>query len=122
MTITYEIHVEGDIVRVKASGIDESLREVQDYGMAIVEAAVASQNPRVLCDERELDYALDTLDTYDCAAFLASHVTHPQAKIAIVPKPEHLDDASFWEDVAVNRGLTVRMFRDMEEAEAWLAD
>lgn len=121
MTIAYEIHIEGDTVRVKASGIDESLREVQDYGMTIVKAVVASRSTRVLCDERELDYALDTLDTYEYAAFLASHVARP-VKVAIVPKPEHLDDASFWEDVAVNRGMTVRIFRDMEEAEAWLAD
>ncbi|MCX6358565.1 MAG: hypothetical protein NT029_02060 [Armatimonadetes bacterium] len=41
--------------------------------------------------------------------------------MAIVCDPRYADDAHFWETVAVNRGLTVRMFPLEEAARAWLA-
>jgi hypothetical protein len=121
MTITYDIQIDNDTVYVKASGVDESLSEVEAYGMAIVNAAIESQSTRVLCDERELAYALGTVDTYDYAEYIAARVPR-LVKIAIVSSPECADDAAFWEDVVVNRGMTARFFHDREKAEQWLAE
>jgi hypothetical protein len=119
MAIDYSFHVDDDLLRVKASGRDESLEEVMAYGMAIIEAAKESGCTRVLCDELELDYALGTFDTFEAAKFIADQVPGV-AKVAIVCKPEYADDADFWETVATNRGMLVRMFHDLEEAEAWI--
>jgi hypothetical protein len=115
------MRAEGQLLRVKAAGRDESFEEVKDYGLAIIEAAVAHGSIRILCDESELDYALGTIDTYESAKFIAD-LAPKVARVAIVCQPQHAFDASFWETVAVNRGLCVRFFLDLGRAEAWLGE
>ncbi|MFM8332326.1 MAG: hypothetical protein ACKN9T_11615, partial [Candidatus Methylumidiphilus sp.] len=75
----------------------------------------------VLCDERKLDYRLGTFDIYEAAKFLAEQVPRA-AKAAIVCNAKYIEDARFWENVAVNRGLSVRVFCDIDAAERWLAE
>jgi hypothetical protein len=43
-----------------------------------------------------------------------------QTQAAIVDKPQSAAREWFLETVAVNRGLNLRMFTDIEEARAWL--
>jgi len=119
MSIRFTTRVDGDILRVRASGFDESLADVQGYGMAILDACRLSGATRVLCDETALEYRLGTLDTYQAGEFLATHVP-AVAKVAIVCNPASLYDAKFFEDVVVNRGLTLRVFTDTETATRWL--
>ncbi len=121
MAIQHQAVVENGILVIRAQGFDESLEEVQAYGLAVVEACRRERVLRVLCDERDLDYRLGTLDTFQAAAFI-SDLAPKVGRAAIVPNAEGLDDAAFWEDVAVNRGLTVRVFRDPEPALAWLSE
>ena len=52
-------------------------------------------------------------------AYLTEHAPHV-GKVAIVPQPTGLEAAAFWEDVAVNRGLQVRVFRTLDAARTWL--
>jgi hypothetical protein len=103
-----------------AVGCDDSLDDVREYGKGVVEACRAAGCVRVLCDERELEYKLGAVDTFESAAFIAEYAPHV-ARIAIVCGPQQLADASFWETVAVNRGLSVRAFRDVPAAEEWLS-
>jgi hypothetical protein len=42
------------------------------------------------------------------------------ARIAIVCKPKHIEAGDFWETVAVNRGLQVHLFTDIDDAHSWL--
>lgn len=120
MAIQYTlIAEEGRLLLVKASGFDESLEEVKQYGLAIVQICKAENYTRVLCDERDLEYRLGTLDTFESAEFLARQAPR-LAKIAIVCNEKFTADGHFWETVAVNRGLTVRFFKDMESARQWL--
>ena len=119
MAISYSMSVNVDLLTVKAEGVDDSLEEVREYGKAIVEACRANRCVRVLCDETDLEYRLGTMDTFESAAFIAEHAPHV-ARVAIVCGPDQFADASFWETVAVNRGLTVRAFEDVDAAEAWL--
>jgi hypothetical protein len=123
MAITYTTHVSGDTLEVHAQGFDESLEEVQNYGLAIIQACLAAGHniTRILCDERQLEYRLGTLDTYQAAEFISAQAPHV-AQIAIVCAPTFIADAQFWETVAVNRGLTVRAFTDLANARRWLAD
>lgn len=119
MSITYSFHTEGETLFVEASGRDESLEEVQAYGLAVIEQALQHQSLRILCDERQLVYQLTTMDTFAAAAFIATRAPHI-ARIALVCAPQFFADASFWENVAVNRGLSVCAFKDMDRARAWL--
>ena len=119
MAIHYTTKVEGETLFVQASGFDESRDEVEDYGKGILDASLQSGVSRVFCDETNLEYRLGTLDTYRAGEFLSTHVP-ALAKVAIVCNPACLADASFFENVVVNRGLTLRVFTDAEIARRWL--
>ncbi|MCC7492060.1 MAG: hypothetical protein IT204_06945 [Fimbriimonadaceae bacterium] len=121
MAIRHRVEVAGDLLLVTASGYDESLAEVQAYGLAVIEAALAHGCRRVLCDERQLEYRLGTVDTYQAAAFLAEQAP-ALGRAALVCAPECAPDAAFWETVAVNRGLQVRAFQSLTDAQAWIAE
>ena len=119
MAIRYEMTVEDDLLFVVASGFDVSLEEVQAYGMAVIGAAVEHQVTRILCDERELEYRLGTMDTFQAAKFLADYAPRV-GRSAIVCNADSVRDARFWEDVSRNRGLQAAVFTDLPAARAWL--
>jgi hypothetical protein len=119
MSIRYSIHTDGDLLRVVASGKDDDLNDVNTYGSAVVAAAQSTGCRRVLCDERDLQYSIGTIDIYESAEFMAQQARWVM-QVAIVAPAGYEDDADFWETVAVNRGLRVRMFRRIEDAERWL--
>ena len=119
MGIEFEISYHQGLLRVRAWGNDENLEEVQRYSMAVIQACVEHDARLLLCDERGLEYELSATDTYRLAEFIAQNVP-AVGKAAIVCAPQHLPDAFFWETTCVNRGLFVRAFTNMEEAEDWL--
>ena len=121
MSISYTTSFSDGIVFVHASGFDESVEEVKSYGMAVVAACAQTGTSLVLCDELELDYRLGIFDTYAAAEFLASQAPSI-SRVAIVCAERFIDDARFWENVVVNRGLTVRAFTDLEAARGWLCE
>ena len=58
-------------------------------------------------------------DTFESARYIAESVPHV-VKVAIACNPQSYPDGQFWETVAVNRGLSVRFFKDLAQAAAWL--
>lgn len=119
MAIQYDIIVKGSLIHVVTTGYDESLSEVEAYGRAVMAACNEHQCTHILADERGLDYRLGTLDTYELAKYYAELVPS-LIKIAIVCSPDDLHDAQFWETASRNRGLTVRVFTEIDEARRWL--
>ena len=117
--IQHEIKSDGGVLWVRAWGWDENAQEVQRYGEAIILRARAEKTRLIFCDERELKYEIGTIDTYELADQI-SHVAPEVSKVAIVCSAACFPDGKFWENVAVNRGLPVRMFVDYEEAARWL--
>ena len=121
MPIDYRISSDGDLVLAVASGVDFTVDDVKAYGMAVITACLKSGATRVLCDERQLMGQLDTLGDYEAAEFVAQHATRV-VRVAIVCPAHLLGDRDFWETVAVNRGLRVRVFADIDLANTWLAE
>ncbi len=119
MAIRHTMWVEDGTLVVRASGFDENLPEVEQYGAAVIAAAVQHGVSRVLCLEQDLEYRLSTLDTFRAAEFVALHAPKV-ARIAIVCAPASLPDGQFWENVVVNRGLTAAVFADPIAADRWL--
>lgn len=119
MSIIIDFKVFDDILKVTASGKDESVEEVKDYGIKVIEQAITSNCRKILCDERELEYNLSTIDTFESAKFISENAPKV-AKAALVCNHKNLPDAKFWETVSFNRGLTVKVFTSIEEAESWL--
>ena len=119
MAIQHSVELKDNILYVKASGRDDDINDVIQYGEALIKAAVEMGATYVLCDETELEYAIGTLDTFQAAEYIAKAAPRV-GRIAIVCHPRYAKDGKFWETVAVNRGLLVRMFTDTGEAEGWL--
>ncbi|NTW68821.1 MAG: hypothetical protein HGB23_03095 [Chlorobiaceae bacterium] len=119
MAIHYTAEVQGEILCVTASGFDENLEDVLNYGMGIIGLCQQSGVTLVLCDETALEYQLGTLDTYEAGKFISEHVP-AVARVAIVCNPKFFSDAEFFEDVVVNRGLTLHFSSNIETAKCWL--
>lgn len=119
MAILYEPRVDGDLLRVKTSGSDDSLDEVKRYGDAIVAACASNGCTRLLIDELELEYKLDALDTYEYAQHLSAKAPGV-LKAAVVCNSRFVQDAQFWETIVTNRGLHVKIFTSMEDASIWI--
>jgi hypothetical protein len=119
MAIHYNFSTEGNLLVVTASGFDESLEEVQNYSLATIQEAQRGGFTSVLCNEIQLEYRLGTLDTYKAATFVAQQAPKV-ARVAIVCSEQFMRDAKFWETVAVNRGLEVRVFPDLSAAHSWI--
>lgn len=119
MSIQYTTRVEGKRLFVVASGFDESLADVESYGMGVISASLQGGVTHVFCDETALEYRLGTFDIFQAAEFISTHAPL-LAKIAILCDKRFINDASFFEDIAVNRGLALRVFTDKESAFCWL--
>lgn len=119
MAIQYQFAVDGAILLVRAWGFDESLQDVQAYGMAVIRACHEHGVTSVLCDERDLEYRLSLVDTYEIATFISKNAP-ALMKAALVCHPRFLKPAQFWEEVAVNRFFHARFFTDPDQALAWL--
>jgi hypothetical protein len=119
MSILNTSHTEGDTLFVQASGRDDSLEEVLAYAGRVIDAAVRSGATRILCDETAIEYRLDTMDTFEAGRYISEQAPKV-AKIAIVCNPAFIQDAQFFENVTVNRGLTLKVFTDTESAKQWL--
>lgn len=119
MSIKCSIAPKENYLHVKASGKDDNLGEVINYGLSIKNAAIEYRLQRIFCDERNLTYSLGIMDTYEAASQLAES-TFVYAKIAILINPVNLEEGGFWEDVAINRGMQVKMFLNEEKAFEWL--
>lgn len=121
MSITFNAEIRAGVLYVTASGRDRNVLEVIEYGQAIIGLAAESGVRYVLCDERKLKYEIKTFDIFEAAKEIVRYA--PRAsRVAIVCAPEHFKEGKFWETVAVNRGLQVRMDVEIERAKAWLLE
>jgi hypothetical protein len=119
MSINFHIENQSEWLKVVASGEDDNLEEVLAYGSAIIQAAIEYSSKKILCDERKLQYTLSITDTFKLAEE-ASRYAKNVVRIAIVCDAQYLDDGRFFETVASNRGLIIRVTSSYEEASAWL--
>jgi len=121
MAIHFETTIDGTLLRVTTRGKDDGLDGVVAYAEGVAETARLRHCTRILCDERGLTYDLSTMDTYAAAEAVSKYSTSI-SRIAIVCRPEFLEAGIFFENVAANRGLQLRMFTDIGEAERWLSE
>lgn len=121
MSIEFTLQTNEDVLEVKAIGRDDNLDQVKEYGQAVIEEAIKNDCIKVICDETELVYELGTLDVYQSARYI-SEIAPNIARVAIVCGSHQFDDGKFWETVAVNRGLEVKVFKKVEEARPWITE
>jgi hypothetical protein len=121
MAIQFEFEPEGTLLFSRAWGFDDDIEDVKRYNAAVIEACAINSTEFLLLDETELDYRIGTIDIHETASACAQYAPLIK-KVALVFNPKYIDDATFWEDVVVNRGMKARIFTDSEKALAWIRE
>ena len=105
-----------------------SLEEAKRTFLEILAAADLHDTENVLFDGLALSGQLTVMERYAYGAFVAEAALgfarrHPRSatRFAYVLSEPVLDPARFGETVAVNRGVHLRTFDNVEDALAWLA-
>lgn len=83
---------------------------------------IERQIPRVLIDLKGMSGSLDTLETFDVAGheLPRQEAVRRVLRSVILDHPENVERLRFFETVAVNRGLNVRVLADEDQAIEWL--
>lgn len=119
MAYTLEFDAGSSLVRLTHSGpVDLS-----ELRLARAEAAVALQRHRavrLLVDVSRMETTLSTSAHFE---FTSSHpnLLSRCTKIAVVVTPQVAADGVFVENVAVNRGMRLRVFMSIDAAIEWLS-
>lgn len=102
-----------------------SLDELREAVAANAELATEKDTNLFLGDCSTFDQAGLTLDIYQLGTFIASmNFRHNIKEALVVPKEPSVvvEDFRFFETVATNRILNVRLFHDVESAIEWLLE
>ena len=121
MTIHYSIEERDRYLYLVGEGTEDGLEEDIEIHQMIVNACKEHNCPRVLIDDRNVIYTASVLSIYQLAEHYAK-VDIPRyiQRAAVLVNRKPGTDNQFFEDVMRNRGINLRIFYDMEEAETWL--
>lgn len=107
-------------VHAVATGTN-SVENMQAYLEDLVRECAAREDRRVLIEERFVGPRLGMVDVFDLASAVSERARGLFDAIAYVDVNAENDlNVKFGENVAVNRGLRVRVFRKIEDAAEWL--
>jgi hypothetical protein len=90
--------------------VDRMTEACQEYGRS-----------RVLLDCRKMTGEMPIFSRFQVAEYGASK-RYTIAQMALVVRPEIVLPDNFVENVAVNRGMNMKLFTDIDKAEAWLSE
>ncbi len=117
MSFEVSYTVEGSILIVRSSGHIGNQQEYKRYFSSMHEKIRETGCNRLLIDSREIQTDFDTIEVYRAASADAlAHRANPLERFAILTVPAEAENARFYENVAYNRGLKVKLFYDEEEA------
>ena len=104
-----------------------SLSDAETTFMRVLDALVQHQAKKVLIDGREITGEPETMERFYYGAFVADAVADLKKRdVSDVPQFAYvlvepvLDRYRFGETVAANRGMSVKAFDNLGEAENWL--
>lgn len=125
MNIRQKIHFESGLLNVDASG-EFSLEEAKQAFSEMLEAVAQHQAGKVLFDGRNLKGKPTDFERFQYGEFVAEETMKLIGKHKIAPRFAYVlneplrDPRGFGENVAVNRGMSVKTFETPEEAFEWL--
>ncbi len=116
-----EIKIEDGYIRATMKP-DFGLDYFRHVLLRISDASSLHDLGKVLIDGRDVVLKADftVLELYEVAQFIRDTFTRGSHRIALVAKPEHITPDKFVENVAVNRGLNLKAFSDIDAAREWL--
>jgi hypothetical protein len=126
MSLKLEISPESGFLRVGALG-KFSLKEAKRSFLEMLDAVARYKVKKVLFDGRRIKGEPETMERFYYGEFAAQSVREysdrgvsRDTQFAYVLEHPVLDPARFGETVAVNRGMRVKAFDNLEDALGWL--
>jgi hypothetical protein len=126
MSMLQAIRPESGLLKVVAMG-KFSLKEAKQAFVEMLEAVAQHKTKKVYFDGRKLVGKPETMERFFYGEFAAQTVNDfaqrgvfPSTRFAYVLKQPVLDPTRFGETVAVNRGMSVKVFDSPEDALRWL--
>jgi hypothetical protein len=86
----------------------------------LAEACEKHRRSRALMDCRRMTGVMPLLDRFRVAEYAATK-RHQIGRLALLNREDVVLPDNFVENVAVNRGMDMKIFTDLEEAELWLS-
>ena len=122
-TVTYNLEL--GIIETSAQG-KMTLSEAKELVSEITKCAIANNCFLCLSDYREATMEMSVFQIYDVPKILSNVVDSlglrpNQFKRAIIVK-EGVSDFNFFETVSRNAGQNIKLFREIDEAKAWLVE
>ena len=87
----------------------------------MVDACVEEDCDNVLFDCRSMSGDISVMDRFSMGKYGGEHI-NPDIRIAMLGHRRHILPDKFFENVAHNRGIQMKLFSDIEEAIAWLKE
>jgi hypothetical protein len=128
MAMTFKVEVKPDYVSMLWEGAFES-SDIEYFTTQLIETCKTRRCSKMLIDLREVQGTLSTMDRFNIG--LTGSTKYFKAKLtgkilncrfAAVGHVPLMDPSRFAETVAVNRGVNVKSFTDINEALRWLTE
>jgi len=119
MAFDLKLEPKDDYLHAVVTG-DNTREDVFGYLRELLRVCQQRHVTRLLIEERLTGERLGPVDVFDIASQGSSEAVGSLSTIAYVDVHAVGDAMKFAEDVAVNRGLRVRIFATVAEAEQWL--
>lgn len=124
--LSLQVEIEQRLLRANYHG-EFSLTEAEANFHEILDALVKDKLRNVLVDGRQVNGDPAPLERFYYGKFVAEAVAQTinrtrieVPRFAYVLHPPMLDPKRFGETVAVNRGMRIKVFDDLKQAESWL--
>ena len=124
--ILHKTHFESGLLSIDATGEYNSLDEVKQLFLETLEAVAQYQAQNVLFDGRTLKGKPQVLERFLYSEFAAKETMRVVKEHGFVPRFAYVmheplrDPGKFGETVALNRGMNVKVFDNLEDAFEWL--
>ena len=121
MAIVYRSEKRKDYLYLLGEGTEEGLEEDKQIHQMIVDLCKEHNCHRVLIDDQKVIYTASIISIYQLAEHYAK-VGSPRyiKRAAVVASRAYQETNAFFEDTTRNRGINLRLFYRVEDAEEWL--
>ncbi len=128
MNIAGSIQTRNTYLYAEVSGTFE-IKQAKQFTRKVLDILYESDLPKVFIDARQLKGDISTMQRFEYGAFLSSAIREIfasgekiQPRLAIVADISILDRQRFVEIVARNRGTSIKVTDNIDEAYEWLGE
>ena len=121
MAIVYKSEDRQNYIYLVGEGIEDGLEEDKQIHEMIVTLCKEHNCNRVLIDDQQVTYTASILSIYQLAEHYAkADIPRFIKRAAVVANPDYKETNEFFENTTRNRGINLRLFYNVEDAETWL--